>query len=266
VTTWGRGATVTVSFDPTFTLQQSAMAALAAWAAVADVHFAYVPAGGTINFAFGTAYATGGYTYLPGPRALDGDVFINPSYGDGLALQQFPGSYGWFTMLHEAGHALGLVHEPYPDDVSIMSGQPITYPLPSAPLPYDIASIQALYGANPSWHPASDTLVFQPVVVDLQVYGTSGDDVLRGGAGNDDLNGGTGADWFVYGAGHDEIYGFEPSDRIHISGYGSGSFADVLARASFNGASTVIALDANNTLTLVGYHPSWLTADQFIVG
>ncbi len=266
MTTWGRGSTVSYSFDPAFTLRASATAALGAWAAVADIHFTPASTGGTIKFSFGTSYDTGGYTYLPGTNgSLAGDVFINPSYVGGLALQTFPGSYGWFTMLHEVGHAIGLEHVDEPASVSIMTGGPITYPLASELLPYDIATVQSLYGANPSWKPpASDTLEFKPVA-DLQVYGTSGDDRLTGGAGNDDLNGGYGADWFIFGEGHDEIYGFDASDRIHITGYGSGSFADVMARATYDGTSTTITLDPNNSLTLVSLHPSQLIANQFLV-
>jgi serralysin len=268
VTTWGRGATVTFSFDRSFTLQGSATAALGAWAAVADIKFTPVSTGGTIKFSFGTSYDTGGYAYYPGTSSLAGDVFINPAYAGGLALQQFPGSYGWFVMLHETGHALGLEHVDESANVSIMTAGPIKYPLPSEPLPYDIASIQALYGANPAWlDPNSDTIdIDVDVVVDMQVYGTSGDDRLTGGAGDDDLSGGFGADWFIFGQGHDEVYGLDATDRIHITGYGKGSFADVMARASYDGASTTITLDPNNSLTLVSLHPSQLTADQFLVG
>jgi len=265
MTTWGRGAVVSYSFDPAFTLQQSATLALSKWAAVADIHFTPVSSGGTIHFSYGSEFDTGGYTYLPGPRPLNGDVFINNTYQNGIVLDQTPGRYGWFIMVHETGHALGLEHVNLPVSVSVMTGGILTSQLPSEPLPYDIAKIQALYGANPAWEPpASDTLEFIPIV-DMQVYGTSGDDRLVGGPGNDDLSGGFGADWFVFGQGHDEIYGFEASDRIHISGYGQGSFADVMARASYDGTSTTITLDPNNTLTLVGYHPSQLVAGQFLV-
>jgi hypothetical protein len=263
MTTWGKGANVTYSFDPIFTLTASATAALASWAAVADIHFTPVSTGGTIHFSYGTRYDTGGYAFYP----PNGDVFINDQYQGGLALQQFPGSYGWFVMLHETGHALGLEHVDESVNVSIMTAGPIRYPLPSEPLPYDIATIQALYGANPSWlDPNSDTIdIDVDVIVDMQVYGTSGDDRLTGGAGHDDLSGGYGADWFIFGEGRDEIYGLTSEDRIHITGYGKGSFADVMARASYDGTSTTITLDPNNSLTLIGYHPSQLTADQFLV-
>jgi hypothetical protein len=65
----------------------------------------------------------------------------------------------------------------------------------------------------------------------------------------------TGADTFVFapGNGSDYIYDFRQSDgdRIDVSAYGFHSMAD-LTVLGFGGPDTYIALDASNSLTLIG--------------
>ena len=112
----------------------------------------------------GTAYA-----YLPSANAAGGDAWFNNSSGQ----YDVPaaGNYAFTTFLHEIGHTLGLKHPHEADGGTIMpldhdalsfsvmsyrsyvgadlngytaetNGYPQTY------MPYDIAALQTLYGAN----------------------------------------------------------------------------------------------------------------------
>ncbi|WP_210247285.1 endo alpha-1,4 polygalactosaminidase [Blastochloris sulfoviridis] len=89
---------------------------------------------------------------------------------------------------------------------------------------------------------------------------------LEGGAGADTLAGGGGADTFVFeaGFGNDRITDFGVADDVIQ--FDSDLFADyaaVLAAASQVGADTVIAFDAENTLTLANVEKSSLLLANF---
>ena len=139
--------------------KDAARAALAQWAAAANITFVEVTGdGGEIRFANTTLGPDVAWTYLPG-EGQGGDVWIAADYADNGQLN--PGEYGYFTLLHEIGHALGLEHagdyngggsptNAYDSRLySIMSyfgGSALEYPLSLQE--NDIAAIQALYGAK----------------------------------------------------------------------------------------------------------------------
>ena len=116
------------------------------------------------------------YAFLPGdrgPGSRAGDVYLNVAYPSLNDMR--PGTYGFLTMVHEIGHALGLTH---PGAYNAATGDRATYANqarytedtrqftvmsyfeagesgadhggsePSTPLLHDVAAIQSLYGAN----------------------------------------------------------------------------------------------------------------------
>ncbi|UWR24445.1 DUF4214 domain-containing protein [Sulfitobacter sp. S190] len=67
-------------------------------------------------------------------------------------------------------------------------------------------------------------------------------DVIEGGAGNDTMNGGLGSDKFVFRngeSGSDTINGFEPWDKLQLSGFGLKDAADALARMRQDGLDVI---------------------------
>ncbi len=101
------------------------------------------------------------------------------------------------------------------------------------------------------------------------ISGSAWNDTLSGGAGDDSLSGGAGSDVFVFapGFGRDTITDFVAgSGTADLIEFDDAVFADlnaVLAAATQVGADTVIAYDADNTITLKNVTKTNLHADDF---
>ena len=201
-------------------MREGARRALESWGSVMNITFVEVPetVGGVIRF--GTADLpdeVGAWAYLPGPsdpinEGRPGDVWLNnngypgnaplgPSSWAALSNQAIS-SWGFFVMLHELGHATGLVHPfdatnlpklpPATDHTgfSVMSytsqegfvndiGGVEKYA--STPMVYDIAAQEAIYGPQ-SNHNAGNNVYSYSNGIDgavLQtIYDTGGVDVI----------------------------------------------------------------------------------------
>ena len=100
--------------------------------------------------------------------------------------------------------------------------------------------------------------------------GEDGADLLIGGQGNDTLLGGADSDTFVFtvGSGRDWIGDFETGqgseDVLLLDGLGFGSFKDVEAASYQDGADTVIDIDADTSITLLGVDLADLHDDNFL--
>ncbi|MBD8877760.1 hypothetical protein [Roseibium polysiphoniae] len=102
------------------------------------------------------------------------------------------------------------------------------------------------------------------------LVGSSEADLISGTNSHDIISGGSGNDVFLFNAaatGHDTISDFVAGagseDVVQLAASEFGDFASVLAAASDNGADTVIALDAANSLTLEGVLLADLHQDDF---
>jgi Ca2+-binding RTX toxin-like protein len=107
------------------------------------------------------------YAYFPGSGSqLSGDVHLNPDYDNtnDQGWQGGIGSYGYETLIHEIGHALGLKHPgdydgndsgtpPFLTQSEDNNGNAVmsynfTSPGASTFMPFDILALQSIYGAR----------------------------------------------------------------------------------------------------------------------
>lgn len=165
--------------------QNSAKNALSAWSNVANLAFTQTAdnstTAGDIRLGFSSSHAwksAVGEAYFPATGPEGGDVWLNP-----LGNASFQtGSYGFGTLLHEIGHALGLKHpfesisgnsaviDPAYDSQMLTVMSYTTYPRdtsavyynfnPTTPMVFDIAAIQKLYGANSSFNAGNTNYAF----------------------------------------------------------------------------------------------------------
>ena len=181
--------------------KNGARASLAQFAEVANVTFTEVKDSNAANLRFANCYqnyVSAGYAYYPGQNN-GGQVWL--AREDANSFNQTVGGYGYMTMLHEIGHAIGLKHPgnynagsnrenantgpflPTAQDnyaYSLMSYNSVPPNLyASSLMMYDIAALQFLYGANISTRSGNDTYTFATVATQLQcIWDGGGTDTL----------------------------------------------------------------------------------------
>ena len=239
------------SYFSAFTAAQKASfrAAAAEFMAASGLILLEVNSGGMMDIYNAHGTSVGGYADLPwvsGYYMPDVDLVVDSS-GSYAA-----GSYGYYTLLHELGHAVGLSHShsgaytlaSYLDSTNntVMSYNysGSVYGLQSI----DIAALQDLYGSSVTngfsvgkaggsrllldGGSSADNFATptapQGAAIGVKIFGRGGSDNLTGGAGsdklrgnqgNDQLNGGNGDDFLRGGAGTDQLNGGGGHDYLN---------------------------------------------------
>jgi serralysin len=176
--------------------QASVIKALRLWSEVANITFVKanetsVPDKNVGDLRFGKTNMisndanAGGY--LPSSSPFGGDVWLSNTFFDGSDISA-DGSYKFFILLHEIGHAIGLKHPHEPVDPGSGLGTGITVTddwlgttamsyrdhlnddpgsvnagfYPSTPMLNDIRAMQYLYGVNTTTRANSTTYSWEP--------------------------------------------------------------------------------------------------------
>jgi len=191
---------------------------------ISGLSFSQVNPGGSTNSAtmlFGAYNSTtdgaGAFASYPGSTAFtaeEGDVWLNNNSVSQTSLPT--GSYSFFTLLHETGHAVGLAH---PGDYNAAPGLSITYgadaqftqdshqytmmsyfdesnttgsfgSYPDTLMLYDIYALHQLYGADMTFHAENTTYGFNATVSGAYDFSTNTDPFLSiwDGGGTDTLD------------------------------------------------------------------------------
>lgn len=208
----------------TSTQMEAAQEGLDFFSEVAGLTFNQINPGGTSESAtilFGgytsTTDGSGAYAYYPGltsSTANAGDVWFNNTHVSGSSLAY--GSYSYFTVLHELGHAMGLAH---PGDYNAAPGVNITYAshaqyaqdshqftvmsyfdesnttnswgaYPQTLMVHDIYALHQLYGANYSTRAGDTVYGFNSNAGGVYNFATNSTPIISiwDGAGNDTLD------------------------------------------------------------------------------
>ncbi len=246
--------------------EAAAEAAMNLWSSVANITFVETAAASAE-----IAYAT--YNLPQGVGGEAGNVFYQDGSMYRAEVRMIPtgtfnnGDYNFLSMIHEVGHAIGLKHpgnynaggggtpKPYLSTPLDNHGNTVmsytTAPQETAagkyastPMIYDIAAVQALYGANHSYNSGANTYALTSAAkvwtrwdgggtdtLDASSYGSGATVDLREGAGcfsivgqNYSLNAfGANIENAIGGAGADTIYG-NNLNNVLTGGNGSDSY------------------------------------------
>jgi serralysin len=156
-------------------------------------------------------------------------VFNRFAYA-GATLQ--PGTPGFWTALHEVGHAIGLKH-PFDGDPVLKASEDnnnntvMSYTDKgnlSHLGPFDVDAVRHLYGAPEAkasapvqWFQGPDrSMVIVANDQDNYILGSVARDTVYGGGGSDYIKTDAGDDYVIAGAGNDAVFGNGGADVLYI--------------------------------------------------
>lgn len=213
------GANVRYGFNAA--QQDATRSALAAWAQVANLGFQEVAETSTLVGDIRLAWTSATQSASNGAKAWGwaaypdsvwphaGDIWLSTQSSAATDSRWTVGSYNFFSLMHELGHALGLKH-PFEGAVQLSQAQDVrsytamsyddalssswvtvspnssggyswsaSTVVPSTPMVGDILAIQYLYGANTRANPGNDVYDFDPTVPFYKtLWDTRGQDTI----------------------------------------------------------------------------------------
>ena len=194
--TWDQGDSG--DFEPMSTKQQKAVRlALESWAEVANIIFEEVADKRSVKLRFGTAAdftdeATGWAYYPENKDPIGGDVWLNNQDNENNRLK--PGTFGFSTLVHEIGHALGLSH-PFDEAITLPQDQQnLQYTVmayddhpsvpsrfqPPGPMLYDVLAVEEIYGLNPTTEEGDSQYRWKRNRIILEtIYDVGGEDTIK---------------------------------------------------------------------------------------
>lgn len=222
-----------------------AQKALKAWDSVSGVSFKRIADNATtvgeIRFAKTTNTMPGSdaHAYMPADVPRSGDVWMNTDkWNLNGSSANSPGTYDYYTLLHEIGHALGLKHSfetsiynnrtvPSTNDhwfFTVMSytaspwssnARPDFYP--TTPMYFDLLAIQHLYGRDTTTNAGNNTYTFRDTQKYWQTIHDAGgkDTIVVSGSKGSTLNLSPGT-WNSVGAGITFTDGMWSRDTVMI--------------------------------------------------
>jgi hypothetical protein len=203
-------------------LQGSNVTGLCSW------HSSYTYSGTNV-----VSYEADAYVYLDNVEWFSQNHNLNP------------GGYGYETLLHELGHALGLKH-PFDDSIHLPASQDNTNNTlmsytsvggaHSTYSQYDIAALNWLYGTDG----LGGALGINSTTGARYLTGTSGTDTLTGTAANDTLEGDGGNDMIDGGSGTDTAVFRGVRSNYAISALSNG---DLQVVSSTDGTDTLRSIE-----------------------
>ena len=138
----------------------------------------------------------GAWAYYPYSHPVGGDIYTNRSAVSETSLGE--GGYSYFTLMHELGHALGLMHTFSPgagfngaentEQFSVMAYDWSAWGSRYAEsfMLYDIAALQEMYGANTDYNAGNTTYTLENGAAKT-LWDGGGTDTLDGSALSGDL-------------------------------------------------------------------------------
>jgi len=192
------------------------------------------------------AYLPHGTYYGSKYQHIQGDIWVNPAQPSNMQLD--PGFYGLTTLIHEAGHAIGLSH---PGDYNASDDVELSYALADYfqdSRQYSIMSYWDAYetgGQHIDWNLMRFSYASTPMVHDIyaaqKMYGA--DMTTRTGNTVYGFNSNTGIDAFTFEANEIApviaIWDAGGNDTLDLSGYDTPSIIDLNPGAYSSAGGTV---------------------------